>query len=185
VTERKNGSRQSISKGSGSPNGKRSGAETPRQRELRADEKAVAPASPPGVTPALADRFRDISDRITRAVGSPYALLVAILLIAIWALTGPIFHFSDTWQLVINTTTTIITFLMVFVIQTSQNRDARAIQLKLDELIRSHDQARNELMTTEKGPEEKLSALEEEFQVTAEGQPTGRGQRRSTPKPRR
>jgi low affinity Fe/Cu permease len=179
VTARGN-NRRSGNGRSGSSNGKQGNGQTPRQRELEADEKAVAPAAPPGATPGLADRFRDIADRITRAVGSPFALIAAIALIAIWALTGPIFGFSDSWQLLINTTTTIITFLMVFVIQTSQNRDARAIQLKLDELIRSHSEARNELMTTEKGPEEVLTALEEEFEVTAEGKPTRRRRRKSS-----
>jgi low affinity Fe/Cu permease len=144
--------------------------EAGRSRELERDERAVAPARPPGVSPGLADRFRDVADRLTRLVGSPFALLAAITLIVVWALTGPVFGFSDSWQLIINTTTTIITFLMVFVIQTSQNRDARAIQLKLDELIRSHSEARNELMRTEKEPEEMLTALEEEFEVTAGGQ---------------
>ena len=127
----------------------------------------------PNGSPAsgLHDQFRDIADRITRAVGSPMALIAAIALILLWAVSGPIFGFSDSWQLVINTTTTIITFLMVFVIQTSQNRDGRAIQIKLDELIRSHSEARNELMATEKGPEAALTALEEEFEVEAADQP--------------
>jgi low affinity Fe/Cu permease len=126
------------------------------------------------------DRFRDIADRITRAVGSPVALIAAIVLILLWAVTGPVFGFSDSWQLVINTTTTIITFLMVFVIQTSQNRDGRAIQLKLDELIRANTRARNELMATEKGPEEELNALEEEFEVTANGERRRRSRKSST-----
>ena len=182
VTERSNGSQRSNTIRSGATNGKpnadRSAQRAAKQRELLADERAVAPTSPPGVTPALADRFRNVSDRLTRAVGSPFALLSAIALIAIWALTGPLFHFSDSWQLLINTTTTIITFLMVFVIQTSQNRDARAIQLKLDELIRAHGEARNELLVTEKGSEEMLTALEEEFEVTAEGERRRRRQRR-------
>ena len=116
----------------------------------------------------ISDRFREIADHITRAVGSPFALITAIALILLWAISGPIFGFSDSWQLVINTTTTIITFLMVFVIQTSQNRDGRAIQVKLDELIRANADARNMLMKTEKGSEEQLNALEEEFRGTAD-----------------
>jgi low affinity Fe/Cu permease len=119
---------------------------------------------------SAADRFRQVADQVTKAMGSPFALVVAVVLIGGWAVTGPIFHFSDTWQLVINTTTTIITFLMVFVIQASQNRDARAIQLKLDELIRANAEARNELMTTEKGAEHDLVKLEKEFEQTAEGE---------------
>ena len=125
------------------------------------------------------DRFRAVADRITRAVGSPVALIAAIILILLWAVTGPVFGFSDSWQLVINTTTTIITFLMVFVIQTSQNRDGRAIQVKLDELIRASADARNEVMTTEKGPEEALNALEEEFESTANGERRRRSRRKS------
>jgi low affinity Fe/Cu permease len=127
--------------------------------------------------PTLGDRFRDVSDRITQSLGSPFALFVAVALILLWGLTGPIFRFSDTWQLVINTSTTIITFLMVFVIQASQNRDARAIQLKLDELIRSDREARNELMRSEKSDEEDLDRLEDEFDRTAEGRPIRRRRR--------
>jgi low affinity Fe/Cu permease len=134
--------------------------------------------------PGISDRFREIADRITRTVGSPIALIAAITLILLWAVTGPIFGFSDSWQLIINTTTTIITFLMVFVIQTSQNRDGRAIQVKLDELIRANAAARNEVMTTEKGSEEQLNALEEEFEVTAEGQRRRRRRPPSTEGPR-
>jgi low affinity Fe/Cu permease len=120
---------------------------------------------------SMSDRFREIADHITRAVGSPIALITAISLILLWAISGPIFGFSDSWQLVINTTTTIITFLMVFVIQTSQNRDGRAIQVKLDELIRANADARNVLMKSEKGSEEQLNALEQEFQGTADEPP--------------
>ena len=158
-------------------------AATSAARELERDERAVTQAKPPGVSSGVADRFRDIADRITRAVGSPIALMSAIFLILLWAVTGPIFGFSDSWQLLINTTTTIITFLMVFVIQTSQNRDGRAIQLKLDELIRSHSGARNELMATEKGPEEALTALEEEFDLEAKAETRRRRPRATATRP--
>ena len=97
----------------------------------------------------LADRFRAWSDAITRAVGPPWAMLAALAIVVVWALTGPIFGFSDTWQLVINTGTTIVTFLMVFAIQTSQNRESAALHLKIDELIRAHPAARNRLMSEE------------------------------------
>ena len=137
------------------------------KREQAAEKRAAA--GPVNITPA--DRFRQMADQVTRSMGSPLALLAAVVVIGGWALTGPIFGFSDTWQLAINTTTTIITFLMVFVIQASQNRDARAIQLKLDELIRANQAARNELMTTEKVGETELVKLEEEFERTAEGKP--------------
>ena len=83
----------------------------------------------------LKEQFRGFSCKAADAVGSPWAFILAVLVIVGWAVTGPIFHFSDTWQLVINTGTTIVTFLMVFLIQNTQNRDARAMHLKLDELI--------------------------------------------------
>lgn len=104
----------------------------------------------------VVDRFHAIADTITRAVGTPWAMLVAVAVVAVWALTGPIFGFSDTWQLVINTGTTIVTFLMVFAIQTSQNREAMAMHIKLDELIRSNPEARKRLMAEEMATEKQL-----------------------------
>jgi low affinity Fe/Cu permease len=112
--------------------------------------------------PSMSDRFRAASDRVTHAVGTPWALVLAVLVVVAWAITGPIFHFSDTWQLVINTGTTIVTFLMVFVIQTSQNRDAKALHLKLDELIRATPRARNALMNEEFETEARMRADEAE-----------------------
>ena len=102
------------------------------------------------------DRFHAISDAVTRAVGTPWAMLLAVVVVVVWAFTGPIFGFSDTWQLVINTGTTIVTFLMVFVIQTSQNRESTALHLKIDELIRAHPQARNRLMAEELASEAEI-----------------------------
>jgi len=99
---------------------------------------------PPGL-----DRFGKFAARASFWVGSKWAFLFAALVIALWAISGPIFHYSDTWQLVINTGTTIVTFLMVFLIQNTQNRDARAINLKLDELIRAVDKARNNMIDIE------------------------------------
>jgi len=93
--------------------------------------------------------FEQFSARITKATGSSFAFLIAILVILIWIATGPLFHFSDTWQLVINTGTTIITFLMVFVIQHSQNKDTTAVQLKLNELIAASSTASNRLIDVE------------------------------------
>src|SRR3954447_25111599 len=104
--------------------------------------------------PSLRDRFNVLADDVTTAAGSLPALVGSVLLVVVWALTGPIFNFSDTWQLFINTSTTVITFWMVFVIQNSANRDAKAIHLKLDELLRVHNAARNELITLEEQPEE-------------------------------
>jgi len=100
--------------------------------------------------------FDRISNRVTRIAGSSYASIVAFLLIVCWAITGPIFNFSDTWQLVINTGTTIITFLMVFVIQQTQNKDTIALHLKLNELIACNEKASNRLIDIESLSEEEL-----------------------------
>jgi low affinity Fe/Cu permease len=111
----------------------------------------------------LRERFRRLSCRAAECVGSYWAFGLSLALIAVWGATGPIFHFSDTWQLVINTGTTIVTFLMVFVIQNTQNRDAKAIHLKLDELIRSTSRARNSLVNLENLTDDEIAQLQEEF----------------------
>jgi low affinity Fe/Cu permease len=98
------------------------------------------------------------------AVGTPAAFLLAVAAIVIWAVLGPVFHFSDTWQLVINTGTTIITFLMVFVIQSTQNRDTKALHLKLDELLRGVTGARTSLVDLENLSDEELDRLQREFE---------------------
>lgn len=103
--------------------------------------------------------FEKTSSRITKAVGSSTAFSLAVLVIIVWAVTGPIFRFSDTWQLVINTGTTIVTFLMVFIIQQSQNKDSMAIQLKLNELIASDEKASNRLIVVEDLTQEELEVL--------------------------
>ncbi len=108
--------------------------------------------------------FRRMAHATAEAVGRPLAFLVAVSTIAIWGLTGPIFHYSDTWQLVINTGTTIVTFLMVFLIQNTQNRDAHAIHLKLDELIRANAHARNALLGLESMSDADLARLQGEFE---------------------
>ncbi len=115
----------------------------------------------------LGDRFREVSDRATTLLGTPWAMLVALAAIVGWAVTGPLFHFSDTWQLVINTATTIITFLMVFVIQTSQNRTAKATQFKLDELIQAMPGARNRMIAAEEQSEAEERRNEAQFQRAA------------------
>ena len=107
--------------------------------------------------------FRKAADRVAAAVGSSWAFASAVLVVVVWAASGPLFHFSDTWQLVINTGTTVITFLMVFLIQNTQNRDAKAIHLKLDELIRALEPARNRLLELENMSDAELARLEEEF----------------------
>jgi len=98
-------------------------------------------------------------------VGRPYMFFLAVAVIVAWAILGPHFGFSDTWQLIINTGTTIVTFLVVFLIQNTQNRDAKALHLKLDELIRSHHPASNELIDVEKLSDEELDALEERYSL--------------------
>jgi low affinity Fe/Cu permease len=121
----------------------------------------------------MRDRFRQLSSAITSAVGSPTALLIAILVILAWAVTGPLFGFSDTWQLAINTGTTVVTFLMVFVIQASQNREANATQIKLDELIRAVRGARDELIDVENAPEATVELHKEHFrEIVAAAQAT-------------
>ncbi len=112
--------------------------------------------------------FTRFANNAARATGHPSAFVISALIVLIWAVTGPVFQFSDTWQLVINTGTTIITFLMVFLIQNTQNRDSAAIHLKLDELIRSHTQAHNSLMDLEHGDEEILGKLRERYGALAE-----------------
>src|SRR5688572_12106285 len=100
--------------------------------------------------------FRWFSHRTSEIVGSPWAFILAVVTILVWGLTGPIFRFSDTWQLIINTGTTIVTFLMVFLIQNTQNRDARAMHLKLDELIWAVEGARTGLVDLEDCTDEEL-----------------------------
>lgn len=108
--------------------------------------------------------FRRFAQKSSVAFGSSWAFICALVVIIIWAATGPIFHFSDTWQLVINTGTTIVTFLMVFLIQNTQNRDAKAIHLKLDELIRGVKGARTGLVDLENLSDEELARLQKEFE---------------------
>jgi low affinity Fe/Cu permease len=110
-------------------------------------------------TSRLGKLFDRISTAVTNAAGTPYAFISAFLVIVIWGVSGPVFDFSDTWQLVINTGTTIITFLMVFIIQQSQNKETRAIQLKLNELIASNKNASNRLIDIEDLTEEELITL--------------------------
>ena len=112
----------------------------------------------------VSDAFRVFARRSAAMLGSAWAFGGAVLVILVWILTGPPFHFSDTWQLIINTATTVITFLMVFLIQNTQNRDAKAVHLKLDEMIRALKGARNQLVDLEDLSDEELKKLEEQFQ---------------------
>ena len=109
------------------------------------------------------DAFRVFAHQSSIILGSAWAFAGAVLVILVWVLTGPTFHFSDTWQLIINTATTVITFLMVFLIQNTQNRDAKAMHLKLDEIIRALKDARNELVDLEDLSDEELKKLDEQF----------------------
>jgi low affinity Fe/Cu permease len=106
-------------------------------------------------------RFDRFSNAVTKATGSPTAFLIALVVIIVWAITGPVFKYSDTWQLVINTATTIVTFLMVFIIQQSQNKDTMALQLKLNELIASNTSASNRLIDIEDLTEDELKVIKD------------------------
>jgi low affinity Fe/Cu permease len=110
------------------------------------------------------DAFGKFSSSASMWLGSKWAFLGAVVVIVAWSATGPIFHYSDTWQLVINTGTTIVTFLMVFLIQNTQNRDARAINLKLNELIHSSAGAGNQMMDIEKLSDEELDVLQARYE---------------------
>ena len=116
----------------------------------------------------MKDRFRRYAHRVAEEAGTPTAFGLALATICVWLITGPVFHFSDTWQLVINTATTIITFLMVFLIQNAQNRDAKVFHLKLDELIRGVKGARTELVDLEELTDEELEKLHIEFRTLHE-----------------
>jgi low affinity Fe/Cu permease len=109
-----------------------------------------------------AEWFRRFACKASARLGSHWAFLIAVVVVVVWLLTGPLFHFSNAWQLVINTGTTIVTFLMVFIIQATQNRDATAVHLKLDELIRS-SKARNIFADLEDATEDELAAFKREF----------------------
>ena len=109
--------------------------------------------------------FSDIARQASCMLGTPVAFAVACGIVVVWALSGPLFGYSDTWQLVINTGTTIITFLMVFLIQHTQNRDSRALQLKLDELLRSMDVARNKLINLENCSDAEIDQIERQFKA--------------------
>jgi low affinity Fe/Cu permease len=125
---------------------------------------AILPKARPNADHApIRDVFHHFAQRASHLVGSAWAFVVAAVVIAVWAITGPLFGYSDTWQLVINTGTTIVTFLMVFLIQNTQNRDARALHLKLDELLRAMTKARTGLVDLEDLAEDELDRLEQEF----------------------
>lgn len=111
----------------------------------------------------MSEMFHRFARSTANLIGSPVAFVLAVVSVIAWAVLGPVFHYSDSWQLVINTATTIITFLVVFAIQNTQNRDSRALHLKLDELIRAVKKARNSLVDVEELPDSELARLEAEF----------------------
>jgi low affinity Fe/Cu permease len=123
--------------------------------------QAGGPMRKPHTT--LTDAFHNFAKQLSAEVGSPWAFIAALGIVVVWSVTGPLFKYSDTWQLVINTGTTIVTFLMVFLIQNTQNRDAKAVHLKLDELIRCIKGARNTLIDLEEMSEEELDNLQRQF----------------------
>ena len=116
----------------------------------------------------MKERFSRFANRTSTAAGNYLAFVIAVVIVLIWAASGPLFKFSTTWQLVINTGTTIVTFLMVFLIQNSQNRESRAVQLKLDELIRAVSDASNRLIDVEEDTEEDLNRLRDEYKQMRE-----------------
>jgi low affinity Fe/Cu permease len=136
---------------------------------MRDDRRSITPAvrpeavAPTGERSTLRGRihglFGEFASRVAVLVGSPWAFLAAAGTIALWVMSGPAFHYSDSWQLVINTGTTIVTFLMVFLIQNTQNRDSRAVQLKLDELIRATEGAHNAVLDLEELAEMDLDRI--------------------------
>jgi low affinity Fe/Cu permease len=123
---------------------------------------SAAPPKPRGGS--WRESFRRFAHATADAMGSPWAFFLAISLVVVWAVTGPMFAYSNTWQLLINTGTTILTFLMVFLIQSTQNRDAKAIHLKLDELIRAVEGARTRLVRLEDMTDDELADLQGQFQ---------------------
>lgn len=112
--------------------------------------------------------FARMANAVARFTGKPATFVICCVVIVIWAISGPFFHYSDTWQLIINTGTTIVTFLMVFLIQNTQNREGMALQAKLDELIRVNRDARNDLVAAEQLPEERVAEIKEEVAKQSE-----------------
>ena len=122
--------------------------------------------------------FTRFAKRAAHFTGTPMCFVIALLILIVWAATGPVFHFSDTWQLVINTGTTIITFLMVFLIQNTQNRDTEAMQIKLDELLRANRSASNKLLDLEELEEGEMDELRKHYESLAEKSRVARRTRR-------
>ena len=131
------------------------------------------------------EAFSKIASDVSRWTGRPLTFLACCAVVLVWGATGPIFHYSDTWQLIINTGTTVVTFLMVFLIQNTQNRDAHALHLKLDELIRANRRARNGLLGLESLGDEELARLQKEFEDLRDEVTHARANRKAPPAHRR
>lgn len=143
-------------------------------------EKQPEQEAPESFFCTVRNAFRVFARTTSNLLGTAWAFVIALSIIAVWAVTGPMFGFSDTWQLIINTGTTIVTFLMVFLIQNTQNRDAKAVHLKLDEIIRAIKGARNELVDLEELSDEDLKKLEAQFRELRHRAETHGGNRRHT-----
>jgi low affinity Fe/Cu permease len=124
--------------------------------------------------------FTRLTKWTSHAAGRPATFVLAVLIVLLWGLTGPVFGYSDTWQLVINTATTVVTFLMVFLIQSTQNRDSEAMQVKLDEIIRAIGNARNEVLDLEELEEKDLTEIKKAYEAMARKARTGRTERRDS-----
>lgn len=146
-------------------------------------ESSVHPAEtrPLDGRPSLSARFTSFCAAAAQVTGSAKAFIAALLLILAWGITGPYYHYSDTWQLVINTATNLITFIMVFLIQNTQNRDAKAINLKLNEVIHSITHASNEMIDIERLSDEELDRLDKHYSRIREAAQRRRGAHRQTP----
>ena len=137
---------------------------------------AAAPKSPPVETAPAADPvprtghtlFRRVAEQAASALGSPWASIAALVFVILWALAGPVFHYSDSWELVINTVTSVVTFLMVFLLQNTQMRDSAALHLKLNELLRAVQDARTELVALEHLPDAEIEKLQEQFRTLSD-----------------
>ena len=150
------------------PKSPKSNSRAPQPETARAPEPETASQAKPETHRLNGHGFSGFAARVSSAMGAGPAFLAAIIVIVVWAVTGPYFHFSDAWQLVINTSTTIITFLMVFLIQNTQNRDARALHLKLDEVIRALHTAHNEMIDIERLSDQELEHLTKHYEKIRE-----------------
>jgi low affinity Fe/Cu permease len=140
---------------------------TAQRNAVRNADRAARKAIEQADQPSLSAGFSRFASQVAHAAGKPVTFALAVSIILVWAATGPIFHYSDTWQLIINTGTTIVTFLMVFLIQSTQNRDGAALQAKLDELIRAHQDARDAYMGIDRLTDAQVEEMRNDAEETA------------------